>query len=115
MSRSGYEQLIDRNVIYHKSKKEKRKKLGPIKNYFSIYNLIEAAFWKSKHWEYESEFRFVIVDFNGFNKQSHISVKVNIDNIYLGVNMDTTTKSYYAGKPNFHELKLSDDEYKVTL
>ena len=115
MSRYGYDLIIVGNVIYHKSKKEKRKKLGPIKNYFSIYNLIEAAFWKSKHWEYESEFRFVIVDFNGFNKQSHISVKVNIDNIYLGVNMDTTTKSYYAGKPNFHELKLSDDEYKVTL
>ena len=114
MRQHGYNLIIVGNAIYSK----RRKKLKPIKNYFSINNLIEAAFLKDKHWEYESEFRFVIVDFNGFIKQgkqnSGISVKVNIDNIYLGVNMDNTTKSnFYYNNLNFHELKLSNDEYKV--
>lgn len=121
MDNHGYDLIIVGNVIYSK----RRKKLPPVKNLFSISNiknLVEAAFWKDKHWEYENEFRFVIADFNSFKnlprkygKQiSGITVKGDIDNIFLGVN--NTKKSLfrrYHNNQKIHQLKLSKNKYEV--
>lgn len=124
MRRQGYYLIIVGNVIYSKT----REKLKPAKNYFPIYNLskwIKAAFYKDSIWQYENEFRFVIIDFNNFKKQPPLTkndgviINGNIKNIYLGVHIDSVKKSTlvqnFPQNQKIHELKLSDDTYEVKL
>ena len=125
MNNLPYNLIIVGNVIYE----EKRKKLPPLKNmlppFYNFATYIEAAFWKDEQWEYEDEFRFVIVDFNGFPKippvakNNGITINANINKIYLGVCIDGTDTSTLKQKsPNqniIHSLKLSDEQYAVEL
>ena len=61
--------------------------------------LIKTSFKKSKAWEYENEFRFVIYDFNGFknlgfsDKGIPLS-KAEIKNIYLGNDIKASDELY---------------------
>lgn len=127
MKRQGYNLIIVGKAIYSQS----RKKLKPVKCSLPIGNLrewIEAAFCKDNIWQYENEFRFVIVDFNQCNEQcmtnqsKGIILNGNIKNIYLGVNVKSSDKSLLQQKLAQHyknnkiyELKLSNDKYEVKL
>lgn len=129
MNNLPYNLIIVGEVIYT----EVRNKLPPLKSgVLPIYNFkdyIEAAFWKDNKWEYEHEFRFVIVDFKGFQKlppvpkNSGITVTGDIKKVYLGVsievnNMSTLINTLNQNNQNniiHYSLKLSDDGYEVEV
>ena len=132
MNNLPYNLIIVGEVIYTKV----RNKLPCLKSgVLPIYNFkdyIEAAFWKDNKWEYEHEFRFVIVDFKGFQKlppvpkNSGITVTGDIKKVYLGVsievnNMSTLINTLNQNNQNnqnniiHYSLKLSDDGYEVEV
>lgn len=109
--------LIIGNVKYYK----KRKKYNIKSKEFDLNNLtekeiknyIDITFSKYEIWNYEKEFRFVIVSEN--NKYVY-NIQVEINNVYAGCRADQNELYNLAGKPlNVKFAKKNDVDYKIDL
>lgn len=104
--------LIIGNVNYYRKRKKhiiKSKKLS----FTNLKEYVDAAFSKYEIWNYEREFRFVIVS---ENNQDIYNIQVEINNVYAGCNADHNELYNSAGKPlNVKFAKKNDVDYKIDL
>lgn len=110
---------IDGICIYGPvSYKERRSKIKLISNalsYKEIVEYIDASFTKYKEWEYEKEYRFVILS-NNFveHDQGFTSINVPINKVYIGCkNQQTELKNEKNVSISTIKLDKDADEYRL--
>ena len=104
------------NVLYN----DKRKIFESGK--FNVNKLIRASFKKSKKWKYENEFRFVIINSNGFEDLGFSDEGIplehaEIKNIYLGAEIkpnDLSIVYNITQPPLIKRMTLGRNGYKVS-
>lgn len=91
----------------------------------SLISLVNACFIKSKHWEYENEWRFLLPLNDGSQSPNDSNIYLfsfpakMIKTVYIGVNADNNTSGQLVELSQEHgfnivKTKLSDSDFNLT-